>query len=102
MRGAWGRVCGERQTNGQEVETVRMGTGEERPEEERLKRKASSRRCEQRKPVWGRFIQERVCVRETEAEKLCEAEEKERKRKKMRGGGAGREHEAQRMGGRRE
>ena len=47
-----------------------MGRGEERQEEERLKRKASSRGCEQRKPAWGRFTQEGVCVRETEAEKL--------------------------------
>ena len=27
VRGAWGRVCGERQTNGRGIETVRMGTG---------------------------------------------------------------------------
>ena len=60
--------------------------GKERPEEERLKRKASSRRCEQRKPVWGRFIQECVCVRETEAEKLCVRQRSRREREKRCGG----------------
>ena len=45
-----------------------------------MKRRASSRRCEQRKPVWGRFIQERV--RETEAEKLCVRQRSRREREK--------------------
>lgn len=63
VRGTWGWAFVERRTNGQEVETGQDGEREERAEEERLKRKASSRGCEQRKPAWGRFMQEGVCQR---------------------------------------